>query len=246
MTNSAGYMLRAAGLGLAAGLLLTSCSTDDEAPNGSGSSSIEVPEVPEVTAQETGLAEAIEAELEVANTATLADQWPDLTAMATALAGTEDPDLCQQAGRDQYTQLVEAQPASVRAVIDPGALLDEHASGETVTVYYGNDQASATDLQEATARTDAQCVEEYESAIDHVEQPAETQDDVTVHTWQVVASDQLTGRMVDVVGENIFVRYAAAYPPQVIAEDLDESAAAEFNAAATERALAVFEAAAGQ
>lgn len=239
-------MLRAAGLGLAAGLLLTSCSTDDEAPNGSGSSSIEVPEVPEVTAQETGLAEAIEAELEVANTATLADQWPDLTAMATALAGTEDPDLCQQAGRDQYTQLVEAQPASVRAVIDPGALLDEHASGETVTVYYGNDQASATDLQEATARTDAQCVEEYESAIDHVEQPAETQDDVTVHTWQVVATDQLTGRMIDVVGENIFVRYAAAYPPQVIAEELDESAAEEFNTAATERALAVFEAAAAQ
>ncbi|HEY4577740.1 MAG TPA: hypothetical protein VIG67_07800, partial [Yaniella sp.] len=95
--------------------------------------------------------------------------------------------------------------------------------------------------------TDAQCVEENESAIDHEVSQAQAADtEVDVHTWQVVASDQLTGRMVDVVGDEIFVRYAAAYPPQVLVEELEDDVAEEFNAAATERALEVFEAAASQ
>src|SRR5699024_11296151 len=127
------------------------------------------------------------------------------------------------------------------------ALLDEQASGETVTVFYANDDVTPQELQEAHENTDTACVEEYESAIDHdTTQDTVGDHDVEVHTWQVIASEQLTGRMIDVVSDELFIRYAAAYPPQLAEDDLPDDAATEFNDQATERALAVFEAAAAQ
>src|SRR5699024_10972374 len=140
-------------------------------------------ETPEVTEQETALAETLLADFPVTQAMTLPEQWPDLTAMATALTGTAEPDLCQQAGAEQYGLLVNAQPANVRAVFDD--TLDEQASAETVTVFYGNNEASPEALQQAHQHTDTQCVEDYESAVDH--QTTETTvngTEVTVHTWQ--------------------------------------------------------------
>lgn len=244
-------LFRATALASVAVFGLVACGADDTetpaTPNTNGASDLEIPEAPEETDQEIGLAETLETDFEVTSTATLQDQWPDLTAMAQALSGTEDPDLCQQAGATQYQLLVDAQPPSVQATIDPDAVLDEQASGETVTVFYANESAGAQRLHEVHQATDAQCVEEYESAIDHeVTDTTAGETDVEVHTWQVVASDQLTGRMVDVVGDDILVRYAAAYPPQVLVEELDEDVAEAFNTAATERALAMFDAAASQ
>ena len=249
MTFSNSALRRVTALALAAGLGLTACSSNDDpdAPTGDASSPLELPEAPAATEQETALAETLETDFEITNTATLEEQWPDITAMESALSGTQTPDLCQQAGAEQYGLLVEAQPPTVRATIDSDALLDEHASGETVTVFYANEDATTAQLHEVHENTDTACVEEYESAIEHDTAHTEADgQDVEVHTWQVVASEQLTGRMIDVVSDDIFVRYAAAYPPQVIAEDLEEDAAETFNETATERALAVFEAAAAQ
>lgn len=248
MTISVATLCRVTALALTAGLGLVACSSDDNAepPENSGSE-LELPEAPEATEQEVALAETLETDFEASNTATLEDQWPDITAMDSALTGTQDPDLCQQAGAAQYGLLVEAKPPTVLATVDSEALLDEHASGETATVFFANDAATTAQLHEVHEKTDTACVEEYESAIEHETTQTEVEgQDVEVHTWQVVASDQLTGRMIDVVSDDIFVRYAAAYPPQVIAEDLEDDAAETFNAAATERALAVFEAAATQ
>ena len=244
-------LVRGAALAGIAVLGLTACGSDDAetppTPETSSPSDLEIPEAPEETEQEVALAESLEADFEVTTTATLQEQWPDLTAMASALSGTENPDQCQQAGATQYELLVDAQPASVQATIEPDAVLDEEASGETVTVFYANDDVTTERLHEVHQDTDAQCVEENESAIDHEVSQAQAADtEVDVHTWQVVASDQLTGRMIDVVGEEIFVRYAAAYPPQVLVEELEDDVAEEFNTAATERALEVFEVAASQ
>ncbi|GAA4479905.1 hypothetical protein GCM10023190_23840 [Enteractinococcus fodinae] len=250
MTSSVSPLLRLSALAVVATLGLSACGSDDaapETPSPDTGSSLEVPEAPEATDQETELAETLEADFEVTDAATLEDQWPDLTAMAAALAGTENPDLCQQAGAEQYGLLVEAQPPTVQANVDPEALLDEHASGETVTVFYANDAVSTAELHEVHQDTDTSCVEEYESAIDHNTSTSEVAGrSVEVHTWQVVASDQLTGRMIDIINDDILVRYAAAYPPQVIAEDLEDDAAETFNEAATERASEVFEAATAQ
>lgn len=248
MTISAATLCRVTALALTAGLGLVACSSDDDAePPETSGSALELPEAPEATEEEIALAETLETEFDVSNTATLEDQWPDITAMNSALTGTQDPDLCQQAGAEQYGLLVEAKPPTVLATVDTDALLDEHASGETATVYFANDAATTAQLHEVHENTDTACVEEYESAIAHETTQTDVEgQDVEVHTWQVVASDQLTGRMIDVVSDDIFVRYAAAYPPQVIAEDLEDDAAETFNEAATERALAVFEAAAAQ
>lgn len=248
MTQTASLLLRGTALACVAVLGLTACGSDTPAtPDTSSLSDLEIPEAPEETDDEITLAETLEADFDVTSTATLQEQWPDLTAMASALSGIKDPDLCQQAGAAQYELLVDAQPPSVQATIETEAVLDEEASGETVTVFYANDAASTDRLHEVHQDTDAQCVEEYESTTDHETTTAEVGDrQVEVHTWQVVASDQLTGRMIDVVGDEIFVRYAAAYPPQVIAEDLTDDAAETFNEAATERALEVFETAAAQ
>lgn len=248
MTTSASTLLRVSALLIAAGLGLSACTSDDstvETPDSGGD--LETLEAPDTTPQETGLVEALEAEFDVTQTATLAQQWPDITAMVSALGGTEDPDLCQQAGLAQYRLLAEAQPAGVRGVIDHEALLDDHASGETVTVFYAADDASPEQLQAAYEHTDVSCVEEYETAITHdTEQDEVAGQQATVHTWEVVASKQLTGRMIDVVSDELFVRYAAAYPPQVIADQLEGDVAESFNTAATQRALAIFEAAAAQ
>lgn len=253
MTSSVSPLIRLSTLAFAATLGLSACGSDDnddaapETPSPDTGTSLEVPETPEATEQETELAETLEADFEVTNAATLEDQWPDLTAMAAALTGTEDPDLCQQAGAEQYGLIVDAQPPTVQAAFDPEALLDEHASGETVTVFYANDAVTTAQLHEVHQDTDTSCVEEYESAIDHNTTTSEVAGrSVEVHTWQVVASEQLTGRMIDVINEDILVRYAAAYPPQVIVEDLEDDAAETFNDAATERAFEVFEAAIAQ
>lgn len=244
MTISGSTLLRATAIGLTAGLLLAGCSSDDtESPNGGAESpsALDVPEAPAATPQETALAETLESEFEVTQARTLEDQWPDIYAMASALSGTENPDLCQQAGAEQYNLLLDAQPASVLATFEADAALDEHSSGETVTVFYANDAASSAQLHEAYEHTDTSCVEEYENAIQHDVTSAEAAGrPVEVHTWQVVAADQLTGRMVDIVSDDIFLRYAAAYPPQVIAEELEDDAEQQFNDAATERALEIF------
>ena len=236
--------LRTSALAVTAGLLLVGCSSDDaESPNSGGSqSAVDIPEAPAATAQETALVESLEADFDVTQAMTMQDQWPDIYAMASALSGTEDPDLCQQAGAAQYNLLLDAQPASVRATFDAEAHLDEHASGETVTVLYANDDASAQQLHEAYEKTDTACVEDDGSEIQHETTSAEAAGrPVEVHTWEVVVTDQLTGRMVDVVSDEIFLRYAAAYPPQVIVEDLEADAAEQFNDTATERAVEIFE-----
>ena len=246
MSISVSAVLRTSAIALTAGLLLAGCSSDDaETPNDRGSTSaVEIPEAPAETAQETELIETLETDFDVTQAMTMEDQWPDIYAMASALSGTEDPDLCQQAGATQYNLLLDAQPAGVRATFDAEAHLDEHASGETVTVFYGNDAAGAQKLHEVYEQTDTACVEEDGSEIKHDVTSAEAAGrQVEVHTWEVVVTDQLTGRMVDVVSEEIFLRYAAAYPPQVIVEDLDADAAEQFNDAATERALEIFTAA---
>ncbi|OAV62116.1 hypothetical protein [Enteractinococcus helveticum] len=246
MTISGSFLLRATAIGLTAGLLLAGCSSDDaESPNGGGGQSdLDVPEAPAETPQETALAETLETDFDVTQVMTMEEQWPDIYAMASALSGTEDPDLCQQAGAAQYTLLLDAQPASVRATFETDANLDEHSSGETVTMFYANDDASSAQLHEAYEHTDTSCVEEYENAIAHDVTSAEAGGrPVEVHTWQVVASNQLTGRMIDVVSNDIFLRYAAAYPPQVIADELEDDAEQQFNDAATQRALEIFTAA---
>src|SRR5699024_5393837 len=142
-------------LALTAVLTLAACSSNDD---GDAPSAVELGdlEAPEVTEQETALVETLTADFPITQTMTLAEQWPDLTAMATALAGTAEPDVCQQAGAQQYGLLVNAKPANVRAVFDEP--LDEQASAETVTVFYGNDDASPEALQQAHQHTDTQCV----------------------------------------------------------------------------------------
>lgn len=248
MTFSASTLFRATALALTAGLSLAACSSTDEPPESNGQThELDTPEAPEATEQETALAETLEEDFDADSALTMEEQWPDIYAMASALAGTEDPDLCQQAGAAQYDLLIDTQPANVRATIADDALLDEQASGETVTVFYANDDVTPQELQEAHENTDTACVEEYESAIDHdTTQDTVGDHDVEVHTWQVIASEQLTGRMIDVVSDELFIRYAAAYPPQLAEDDLPDDAATEFNDQATERALAVFEAAAAQ
>ncbi len=248
MTFSVSALLRATTIGLAAGLALTSCSSDDADPSSEDTpSQIELPEAPAATEQETTLAETLETDFEVTNATTLEDQWPDLVAMSSALSGTENPDACQQAGAEQYQLLLDAQPPSVLATFNTEAHLDEHASGETVTVFYANEDATTQQLHEVHQQTDAACIEEYESAVQHDVTETDVEDKtVEVHTWEVVATDQLTGRMVDVIDDDVLVRYAAAYPPQVIVEDLDDDAAKAFNDAATERALDIFAAATAQ
>lgn len=247
MTSNVSPLIRGLALASVAVLGLTACNSDDadtSAPETSPTTTLEVPEAPEATEQETALAETLEEEFAVANTATLPDRWPDLTAMVAALEGTEDPDLCQQAGAEQYSLLLETQPPTVEATFEQDALIDEHASGETATVFYANDDVTTDEIHDAHQNTDTSCVEEYESAIDHEESGKEVADvNVEVHTWQVVASEQLTGRMIDVINDEVLVRYAASYPPQVLFEELDDDAAETFNEAATERAMEVFEAA---
>jgi|GEM_PF-1846112 len=250
MTSTASALFRLSALSFVAALGLTACGSDDTGtpqPDTSSSQTLEVPEAPEANEQETALAETLESDFEVTSTATLPDQWPDLTAMVAALEGTENPDLCQQAGAEQYGLMIEAQPPTVEAVFDQDALLDENASGETATVFYSNDATTTKEIHEAYQNTDTSCVEENESAIEHEGTEKEVADvNVEVHTWQVVASEQLTGRMVDVVNDSAFVRYAASYPPQVLIEDLEDDAAEQFNEAATERAMEIFEAAVTQ
>src|SRR5699024_8511875 len=103
--------------------------------------------------------------------------------------------------------------------------------------FYANDQASADQLQQAHEDTDTACITEDDSEVDHEENSAEVDgESVEVHTWQIVVSGQLTGRVVDVVGEDIYVRYAAAYPPQVMIDELDDDVA-DFNEEATDRAV---------
>ena len=64
--------------------------------------------------------------------------------------------------------------------------------------------ASSEELHEAYEHTDTSCVEEYENAIEHDVTSAEAGGrPVEVHTWQA-ASNQLTGRMIDVVSNDIF------------------------------------------
>ena len=248
MTKRASVVFRATAIALTAGLGLAACSSDNaDTPSGDTNESLEVPEAPAATAEETGLAESLEADFELTSVQTLEDQWPDLTAMSSALSGTAEPDLCQEAGAAQYGLFVNAKPANVRATFTDEALLDENASGETVQAFYANDEATADRLQEVHENTDTACVEEYESNVDHeVTQQEVNGEQVDVHTWQVEASEQLTGRMVDVVGDELYVRYSAAYPPQILVEELDDASAAEFHEQATERALTVYEAAAAQ
>lgn len=248
MTTSASLVFRATSIALAAGLGLAACSSDayENQPGGTADNNLSAPETPAETEQEAALSDALASEDEVSETLTLADQWPDITAMASALSGTAEPDLCQEAGSAQYSLLVNAQPENVRASIDEEALIDEHATGETVTAFYGNDTAGPAQLQEAHENTDTACVAEDDATIDHetaVHDVAGEQ--VDVHTWQIAVSEQLTGRMIDVVGDDLYVRYAATYPPQVMLEDLD-SDASEFNETATDRALSAFETAAAQ
>lgn len=250
MSLSVSSLLRVSAIGLTAGLVLVGCSSDDDnaqTPTNGDESALEMPEAPAATEQETALAETLEADFEVTEAMTTEEQWPDIYAVASALSGTQEPDLCQQAGADQYGLLLEAQPASVRATIDPEAHLDEHASGETVTVYYANDEVTTQELHEAHEQTDTACVEEDESTIQHDVAAAEAAGrSVEKHTWEIVTTEHLTGRMIDIVSDEIFVRYAAAYPPQVAAEDLEDDAAEQFNEAATQRAVEIFEVAAAQ
>lgn len=248
MTISASASFRITALALAAGLGLAACSSEpyENQPGGTADEELSGPEAPDATPEETELAETLEEDFEGSSTMTLEDQWPDISAMASALSDTENPDQCQEAGAAQYGLLVEAQPANVRASIDEEDLLDENATGETIFAFYANDEASAERLQEVHQTTDSACVEDDENQIDHeVTQETVADQEVDVHTWQVAVSGQLTGRMIDVVGDDIYVRYAAAYPPQVMIEELDDDAA-EFNEEATERAFSAFEAAAAQ
>lgn len=248
MTTSASLFLRTTSIALAAGLGLAACSTDayENQPGGTADDALSSPETPAATAEETALAETLEEDFEVSKAMTLEDQWPDLTAMESALSGTEEPDQCQEAGAAQYGLLVDAQPANVQATVDTDALLDESATGETIYAFYANDAASADQLLEVHQKTDTACIEEDESTVDHeITQQEVAGQQVDVHTWQIEVSGQLTGRMIDVVGEDIYVRYSAAYPPQVMVEDLEDDVT-EFNEQATERAVNAFEAAAGQ
>ena len=248
MTISASLLFRATSIALAAGLGLAACSPDayENQPGGNADDTLSQPETPSATAEETALAETFEEDFEVSTAMTLEDQWPDITAMESALSGTSEPDLCQEAGASQYGLLVDAQPANVRAAIDDEALLDENATGETLFAFYANDAASPDQLQEAHQNTDITCVEEDDSTVDHdVTQQEVAGEEVDVHTWQIEVSGQLTGRMVDMVGEDIYVRYSAAYPPQVMVEELEDDVT-EFNEQATERAVSAFEAAAAQ
>lgn len=238
MTTSASLFFRAASIALAAGLGLAACSTDtyENQPGGTADDTPSGPEAPSATAEETALAETFGEDFKVSSVMTLEDQWPDITAMESALSGTAEPDLCQEAGAAQYGLFVNAQPANVRAAIDEEALF----------AFYANDAASPEQLQEAHESTDTACVEEADSAVDHdVTQQEVAGEQVDVHTWQVEVSGQLTGRMIDVVGEDIYVRYSAAYPPQVMVEELEDDVA-EFNEQATDRAISAFEAAAAQ
>lgn len=248
MTTSAAVLFRSTAVVLAAGLGLAACSSDvyENQPGGTADEEASAPEAPPATAEETALAETLEEDLEVSAAMTLEDQWPDITSLAAALSGTEEPDQCQEAGAAQYNLIVDAQPPNVRASVDESALLDENATGETVFAFYANDQASADQLQEAHENTDTACLEEDSSQVDHdVTQQDVNGQQVDVHTWQIAVSGQLTGRVIDVVGDDIFVRYSAAYPPQVMVEDL-EGDVADFNEPATERAITAYEAAAAQ
>ena len=100
MTISGSFLLRATAIGLTAGLLLAGCSSDDaESPNGGGGQSdLDVPEAPAETPQETALAETLETDFDVTQVMTMEEQWPDIYAMASALSGTEDPDLVSKPG----------------------------------------------------------------------------------------------------------------------------------------------------
>lgn|SRR5690625_1731977 len=248
MMTSASSWFRGTALAFVATLGLTACTSNspDDVPTDTAEDTFDTPEAPAATEQETALAETLEADFEVTDAQTLEEQWPDITALAAALSGTSDPDVCQQAGAEQYELIIDEQPPTVRAAFDPDAFLDEHASGETVTVFFGDDETTAPQLHEAHQNTDTACVED-ESGIQHETTQSEAEGrSIEIHTWEVVASGQLTGRMIDVVSSDLFVRYAAAYPPQVIAEDLEADAATEFNEAATERALEVFDAAVAQ
>ena len=152
---------------------------------------------------------------------TLEDQWPDLTAMESALSGTEEPDQCQEAGAAQYGLLVDAQPANVQATVDTDALLDENATGETIFAFYANDAASADQLLEVHQNTDTACIEEDESSVDHeVTQEEVAGEQVDLHTWQIEVSGQLTGRMI------VWLAMTSMYAtprlsPQVMVEDLE-------------------------
>src|SRR5699024_11977185 len=87
------------------------------------------------------------------------------------------------------------------------ALVDQQATGETLTVFYANDQASADQLQQVHEDTDTACITEDDSEVDHEESSDEIDNQsVEIHTWQIVVSGQLTGRVVDVVGDDIYVR----------------------------------------
>lgn len=248
MTTSASLLFRATSIALAAGIGLAACSPEayENQPGGTADDSLSRPDAPSESAEETALAATLEENPEFSDVMTLEDQWPDITSMESALAGTEDPDLCQEAGAAQYGLFVDAQPANVRATIEEDAILDENATGETVVAFYGNDSATTDQLFEAHENTDTACVEEDDSSIDHdVTQQEVAGEQVDVHTWQIAVSGQLTGRMIDVVGDDIYVRYSAAYPPQIMINELDDDVT-EFNDAATERAVETFETAAAQ
>src|SRR5699024_12393177 len=89
---------------------------------------------PETTPEETALAETLESDFEVKAVETLHDQWPGIVAMSSALANTDEPDQCQEAGASQYNLILDAEPASVQASFTDGALVDPHATDETITV----------------------------------------------------------------------------------------------------------------
>ncbi|HIW47145.1 MAG TPA: hypothetical protein H9884_09650 [Candidatus Yaniella excrementigallinarum] len=243
MTTSA-VLLRTSALIIAAGLGLTACSSDEPSQPETTDTELSGPPAPETTPEETALAETLESDFEVKAVETLHDQWPDIVAMSSALSNTDEPDQCQEAGASQYNLILDAEPANVQASFTDDALVDQQATGETLTVFYANDQASADQLQQVHEDTDTACITEDDSEVDHEESSDEIDNQsVEIHTWQIVVSGQLTGRVVDVVGEDIYVRYASSYPPQVMIDEVDDDVA-DFNEEATARAVTAFEEAA--
>src|SRR5690625_368120 len=244
MTTSA-VLVRPSALNIAAGLGLTACSSDEPSQPETTDTELSGPPATETTPEETALAETLESDFEVKAVETLHDQWPDIVAMSSALSNTDEPDQCQEAGASQYNLILDAEPANVQARFTDDALVDQQATGETLTVFYANDQASADQLQQVHEDTDTACITEDDSEVDHEESSDEIDNQsVEIHTWQIVVSGQLTGRVVDVVGEDSYVRYASTYPPQVMIDEVEDDAA-DYNEEATARAVTALEEPAG-
>src|SRR5699024_2222383 len=147
MTTSA-VLLRTSALIIAAGLGLTACSSDEPRQPETTATELSGPPAPETTPEETALAETLESDFEVKAVETRHDQWPDIVAMSSALCINDEPQHCQEAGATQYNLIRDAEPANVQASFTDDALVDQQATGETLTVVYANDQASAAQLQQ--------------------------------------------------------------------------------------------------